>query len=257
MTLKTHQLTIKTPSKTICQPLNLTINPGEIWGILGANGSGKSTLLQALAGLSTETYPDIYWQGRALHTYSPRARAAQIAFLFQDTHLTFAQTVWDFCALARFPHHRFFNKLSALDESIVNESLQKTALLAFKHRSVLTLSGGEKRRLALAAVFAQTPQLFLMDEPCNHLDLHFQQQLFAEIKKAAANQAAIMMSLHDVNQVAAHCDHVLMLFPDGTHRQGLTENLLTETALSLLYQHPFKKISYENKAFWMPFDTLN
>jgi iron complex transport system ATP-binding protein len=157
MTLSTHQLTLKIANKTICQQLNLIISPGEIWGVLGANGAGKSTLLHALAGLSTEIYPEIYWRDRALYTYSNRERAAQIAFLFQDTNLTFAQTVWDFCALARFPHHRFFNKLSTLDEKIVNDSLQKTALSAFKNRSVLTLSGGEKRRLAIAALFAQTP----------------------------------------------------------------------------------------------------
>ena len=251
--LQTKAITIAIDGHTICKHLDLTVQTGQSWGVLGANGSGKTTLLQTLAGLRPVNLGEIWLNESKLNHLSPITIAQSIAILFQDFIDTFPQTVWDYCKTSRYPHLAYFKKESQHDLHIVMQALELMDLHFLKKRPISHLSGGEKQRLALASVLAQTPDIYLLDEPTNHLDVRHQMLVLRYFYQLAmANSAAVMMSLHDVNLAQRFCTHILLLFPDGHSLQGCTPEILTAANLSSLYQHKMNAINTVNGVYWQP-----
>ena len=246
--LEAKQIEIKIGNKKICQQLNLTLNAGEIWGVLGPNGCGKTTLLHALTGLHPLQQGEIYCHGEKLKNLSTKVIAQSIGLLFQDFNASFPQTVWEYCLESRFPHLNYFKKATEQDKKMVWHALQMTELNELSHRVITKLSGGEKRRLALSALLAQTPTIFLLDEPSNHLDIKHQMNIFTYLQKLAkTDRVSIMMSLHDIHLAKQFCSHLLLLFADGSTKQGETKQIMTIENLTTLYHYPMEKFyGYQN-----------
>ncbi|TAK74233.1 MAG: ABC transporter ATP-binding protein [Gammaproteobacteria bacterium] len=234
--LLAEHITLKAANKLICRDLTLTLQAGEIWGILGQNGSGKTTLLHALAGLHPLTSGQIWLGQHTLSALTPKTIAKQRAILFQDTHPTFSLSVREYCLTARYPHLSYFKKPSTHDQHIIDQALEVVELTAHQQQAITTLSGGEKRRLAIAAVLAQTPLIYLLDEPTNHLDMRHQISVLQHFRQLAQQQGiSIIMSLHDANLARQFCDQVLLLFANGVAQQGHVEELLATENLRRLY----------------------
>lgn len=232
MLLKTNKLSITLTSKTLCRDLNIMIYPGDTWGILGANGSGKTTLLQTFAGLQPNYQGEIFLREKPLLDYSRKTLAQEIGILFQESSFVFPQTVLAYCENSRYPH----GKNILQDDKIIHDALIKMDLMHFGAQNILTLSGGEKRRLAIAALIAQTPTVFFLDEPMNHLDLRYQIIVMEFFKKLSQEKpVGIMMTLHDIQLAKRYCNKILMLFENGKTQQGEAKNLLTAANLQKLY----------------------
>ena len=253
MTLRTHQLTVAIQNKIICQDLDFTAQPGEVWGILGANGSGKTTMLHTLAGLHPAPAGKIFLHQQPIAKLANKSVAQSVAILFQDNSDTFPQSVWEFCSAGRFPHLSYFSKPGKQDKDIIASALQVMDLDSYSNKNIQHLSGGEKRRLAIAAVLAQTPDVYLLDEPTNHLDVHYQVKTLQHFHHLAkTDSAAIVMSLHDVNLAQQYCSHILMLFNDGSILQGTMSDIMTRENLSRLYCHPMLILNDGKNVFWHP-----
>jgi iron complex transport system ATP-binding protein len=251
--LLTRDLAIRIHKKLICEKLNLTIQAGEIWGILGINGSGKTTLLQTLAGLHPLQQGDIWLNEKRLATLPLKTIAQSIGILFQDFTETFPQTVEEYCRASRYPHLNYFQPKKTHDLEIVTYALHTMGLLALAQRKIHHLSGGEKRRLALASILVQTPRLYLLDEPTNHLDVHYQIKVLSHFRQLTSSTSiTVIMALHDVNLVQQFCTHVLLLLPNGHTLQGTAKDTLTTQNLFELYQHPLHAIQHENSIYWQP-----
>ena len=241
--LQTQHLLVTIAGKTICQALDLNIERGQCWGILGSNGAGKTTLLHTLAGLRPAASGTVLLDGKSLDTLARRAVAQRIGVLFQDAHDAFPDTVLNTVLIGRHPHLQAWGFESAEDIALAQNALAPTGLQGMALRLISTLSGGERRRVALATVLVQDPALYLLDEPVNHLDLHQQIAALELLKtRVRADGKAVMMSVHDVNLAARYCDHVLLLFGDGTLVQGLTSEVLNQAGLERLYRHPIVSI---------------
>lgn len=253
MNLHAKQISIQIHDKTICKDLTLDIKSGESWGLLGPNGCGKTTLLHTLAGLHSLTAGEIFLGETKFHQFSTKAIAQSLGILLQEFVANFPQTVWDYCVAARYPHLAYFKKESDKDKQIVYEALATLELKNCFNRNILQLSGGEKKRLAIAALLAQTPSIYLLDEPTNHLDLRHQINILTHFRQLAATESAtLLMSLHDINIAQRFCDHILLLFPNGRIEQGTREEMLTAKYLTDLYQHPIQSISDRESIFWYP-----
>lgn len=250
--LTTHNLCLEAGRKKILQDSNLTISAGEYWGIIGANGVGKTTLLEALSGLAKPLSGEVCFEGAPLHSFTKKSLAQKIGILFQDLNFHFDETVWSYCSGGRHPHLSAFQRETLQDHSMVRNALHALALDDKLDQSILTLSGGEKRRLALATLLAQDPLLYLLDEPTNHLDIAHQIEILKLFKlKVQLKKVAVLMTLHDINHAHVFCTHLIIFKKDGTLLTGKTRDLLTAENLYATYAHKFVQGTYENQRYWL------
>lgn len=192
--------------------IDLDVESGEFFCILGPNGCGKTTLLRAIAGL-------IPSRGEVLIGESPLSAmkrhdiASRVALLSQLSQVYLAYTVYDTVMLGRYLHQRgAFRSPSKADRESVQSCLDTVGLWDLKDRPIDTLSGGQLQRVFLARTLAQEPALILLDEPTNHLDLRYQVSLM-EALKVWSNQEgkAVVGVLHDMNLALSFADRLLLM----------------------------------------------
>jgi iron complex transport system ATP-binding protein len=133
------------------------------------------------------------------------------------------------------------------------QALESVGLKDMAQRNILTLSGGEQQRLAIACLIVQTPQLWLLDEPHNHLDPHQQVYMLDHLVKHVKNQNnSLCMSLHDINLASRYCSHLLLLHGNTRVLAGPRNAILTEENLSRLYSHPMHRLEVNGRTAWLP-----
>jgi len=251
--LATEGLAIEIGGKRIAGGLDLAVHAGQSWAVLGANGAGKTTLLHTLAGLRPPAAGRVLLDGRPLDGLGRRDIARRLGILLQDSEDPFPSTVLETALIGRHPHIGAWQWESPEDQRRAHDALAQVGLESIANRPVDTLSGGERRRLALATLLAQDPAVHLLDEPSNHLDLHHQIHLLGHLReRITGTGGALVMALHDVNLAARFCDHVLLIFGDGQVRHGPAEELLLTGHLSCLYHHPVKEVSADGRRFFVP-----
>ena len=223
--------------RALVSNLDLEVRAGECWVIVGPNGAGKTTLVATLAGLRPATAGTIAYDGDALETLSPRERARRRGYLPQDSVDHFPATVQETVLIGRHPHLGRFEWESATDVARARSALARFGLADFEPRDVRTLSGGERRRVALAALIAQEPGLMLLDEPSSHLDLGQQITALDTLRSLAHEQRiAIVMVLHELHLALRYADHAIAL-GNGSAMSGAADEVLTADALSTLFGH--------------------
>lgn len=249
--LQTRGLDIAVAARLLCRGLDWSIQPGEQWAILGTNGAGKTTLLHTLAGLRAPLHGQLLLNGTALERLSRRAIAQQVGLLPQDSRDPFPATVWETVVMGRHPHLAPWRDESAEDLRLAQAALRRCGLDGWEQRAITTLSGGERRRVALATLLAQDPALLLLDEPANHLDLRHQAELFALLRERCAAGHSAVMVLHDPNHAQRHASHALLLCGDGSWEAGTREEMLNEERLSRLYGLPLRQVGDEGEWLWV------
>ena len=226
MSLTIQQLSLRTGTRTLVESLDLALEPGKVLGILGANGAGKSTLLIVLAGLAAPAHGQVTLDGQPLDALPPLTRAQHISLLPQGDEGGFFGSVADFVALGHYP----FDSTPDLVPHLATWELTDLA-----HRPLDTLSGGERQRARLAQLAVQAPRIALLDEPLTHLDPAHQARLLAWARGEADAGHNVVLTLHDPNWAACHCDRLLFLFGDGRWQLGTPAELLTPASLEALY----------------------
>lgn len=232
--------------------LSLSLQPGEFLAVLGRNGCGKSLTLHALAGLNAPRHGRVLLNGADLHRLPRRQVARQLGLLPQDREESLSMTALESVMIGRHPHLSFWQREGAADEAIAQTALSQLGLRDFAMRLVPTLSGGEQRRVAMAALLAQAPQIYLLDEPSNHLDPLHQIQVLNLFRALTTQGASIIATLHDPTLADRFADRVLLLYGDGRHRLGTAPDMLTETALSELYLTPMQALGTAPRRAFLP-----
>jgi iron complex transport system ATP-binding protein len=252
--LEVSGLDVRIANQMICQGLSLQLEAGQCWGLLGSNGSGKTTLLHTLAGLRSPATGQIRLQGDDIHSLSRQHVARLLGLLLQDSSDPFPATVLETALLGRHPHVSRWHWEDEQDDIIASRALTSVGLAALSGRIVTTLSGGERRRLAIATLLTQQTPLLLLDEPTNHLDPFHQMHLLRLLTGAVVDkqQGALMMSLHDINLAARFCSHLLLLLPGGQTLSGTVAELLNTEVLERLYRVPMVCIENENGLAFLP-----
>lgn len=251
--LETRSLSVSIGGKQVCHDLNLALHAGERWGLLGLNGVGKTSLLHTLGGVRVADSGEIRVDGQTRSAMPRKQLAQRLGMMLQDSDEAFPSSVMEAALIGRHPHLGAWEWEGAQDEALARAALQAVELTGFEARSTATLSGGERRRLALAALLVQNPQLMLLDEPVNHLDVHHQIGALDLLSKLAREQGkTLLMVLHDVNLAARYCDKVLLLFGDGETLQGEAGEMLTEANLQRLYQHPMRRVQTDGGDYFYP-----
>ncbi|MFN7920441.1 MAG: ABC transporter ATP-binding protein [Bryobacteraceae bacterium] len=223
--------------------VTLRVESGERVALLGANGCGKSTLLRILDGLYIADSGRVQFQGTVLDehnlshpTFSYEFRR-QVALLFQNPDVQlFNPTVFDEVAFGplqlRWPRERILEK--------VEEMLQRLGITELKDRAPHRLSGGEKKRVALASVLVLDPAVLLLDEPTAALDPRSQTQ-FVDLLRSLDHGRTVITATHDLDTVEDIADRCLVMqcgqiIAEGSPRQILADADLLER-VNLVHAH--------------------
>jgi iron complex transport system ATP-binding protein len=251
--LSTRDLTLRVAGRTLLEGLDLDIQAGECWAVLGPNGTGKTTLLHTLAGLREPQAGSVSWQGRPLTGIPRRELARHLGLLLQDDHDPFPANVLETVLTGRHPHLGRWGWEGPSDLALARQALHAVDLAELEDRPLVTLSGGERRRLAIATLFTQDPRLALLDEPTNHLDLHHQVGLLQQLHDTfTADGRALLLVLHDINLALRCCDHLLLLHGDGRWESGRAAELASAERLSVLYGQPLRAIDGDGRRYFTP-----
>ena len=206
LTLK--EVTLRYGSHAVLEDIVLSLEPGEIGGLLGGSGSGKSTLLRAIAGFESLAKGEIIFSGRVIASAAGSVPAHQrgIGMVFQDHALFPHLNVADNIAFGL----RMLGKKQRLYR--VNELLEMIGLAECSQRFPHELSGGQQQRVALALALAQWPALILLDEPFASLDTELRQRLAMDVRALLKlhNTAALLVT-HDQREAFAMADRVGLL----------------------------------------------
>jgi iron complex transport system ATP-binding protein len=238
------QLTLRVPGRTLVERLDLQVHAGAILAVLGRNGAGKSTTLHALAGLRPVSDGHVTLGARALHDWPKRSLAQRIGLLPQVNEDPFPATALDAVLVGRHPHLGFWQWETDADRALAHRCLAAVDLADLDERDVATLSGGERRRLAAAAILAQDPQTYLLDEPIQQLDPQHQLDVLRIFRRLADDGRAVAMSLHDAGLAARFADHALLLFGDGRWAHGPSAEVLNEDSIGRLYGMPVRELRW-------------
>jgi cobalt/nickel transport system ATP-binding protein len=197
--------------------VDLTIEPGERVVFLGANGSGKSTLLRVLDGLAFPQEGSVLAFGEPLTEAALSAEAAnasfrrQVGLVFQNAEVQlFSASVWDEVAFG--PLHMGLEEAEVRQR--VAETLELFELEGIQERPPFHLSGGEKRKVALACVLAVNPRVLLLDEPTAGLDPRSQRWVIDMLERLGAAGKTLITATHDLDVVEEIADRVVVFGED-------------------------------------------
>lgn len=212
---------------TVIHDLSFQVRAGERLCILGPNGCGKTTLLRALAGV-------LSWEGRVeadgllLDQTSPKQRAKKIALMSQFSQTAFDYTVYEAVMMGRYAHQSGFpfSAETEADRAAVEEALRIADVWELREQPVTKLSGGQLQRVFLAKVFAQSPQIILLDEPANHLDLRSQAELIESLRNWTSDgERCVLGVFHDISLALSFADTALLLDQGSMLAGGPVEEL--------------------------------
>ena len=245
--LAASAVSVRAGARELVHGLSAGFNAGEVIAILGRNGSGKTLTLHTLAGLREPAEGVIWLDGVAMPQMRRRALALRLGLLPQDLEDAFVSTAIETVLIGRHPHLSLWQWESAQDERIAREALRAVDMEEFALRRSDTLSGGEQRRLAVAALLAQQPAIYLLDEPTNHLDPHHQLAVLTLFRGLADCGRTVITTLHDPTLAARFADRVLLLFGDGRWSLGPVGTTLTAASLSELYVAPMIELGRDGR----------
>lgn len=209
----------------VLQNVSLTINRGEFVAIAGRNGSGKTTLTRLMMALKKPLCGDILFEGTNTKRYTPADMARHIGYVFQNPdRQIFRDTVSD--EVAYGPEQLGFS----LNEirSFVQEALASTALTQLAMTYPLSLSKGQKQRLAIASALAMQPKMLILDEPTSGQDARERQQLIMLLSKLHQQGKTILLITHDMDLLARLAQRVVVMDKGKKAFDGTTEELFRD-----------------------------
>ena len=250
--LECAALTVSVPGRELVRTLDAQFRPGTVTAVLGCNGSGKSSLLHVLAGLAVPAAGEVRLGGVALSAWGRRDLARKLGLLMQASEDPFPATALETALVGRHPHLDFWQWESAADRAVALQCLAAMDLAGLEARGVTTLSGGERRRLAIATVLAQDPQVFLLDEPIQQLDPQHQLAVLRRFRAAADAGRTVVLSLHDPGLAARFADAALLLAGDGRWQHGPVQEVLSEASVGALYGIAVRELRWPEGRTFVP-----
>ena len=181
--------------------LSLSINKGELFGLLGVNGAGKSTLIKILSGLTKKSSGEVVINGLNLDTDIDKIKEI-IGISPQETSIATNLTVRE--------NLEFFANIYSQDKSYIDDIVKTFNLAEVLNQRAKTLSGGYKRKLSVAIALISKPQILFLDEPTLGLDVFSRRELWGIIEKLKG-KITIILTSHYLEEIEHLCDSVAVL----------------------------------------------
>ncbi|ASQ47877.1 energy-coupling factor ABC transporter ATP-binding protein [Leptotrichia sp. HSP-334] len=237
--------------KNVLENLNLKIETGEFWAIVGKNGSGKTTFCNALRRFVPDFYKGevtgkIVIDGKNLKDFNPKELVTKVGFVFQNPFTQISgvkDTVFEEIAYG-------LENLAVEKEKIikrVNETLKLLEIEHLKDKNPQEMSGGQKQRVALASIIVMDPEILVIDEPTSQLDPKGTQDIFKIINIMAKKGKTIILVEHKLELIAEYAEKIVVLdegkiILSGDKKEILNNRLLEEKGIGM---PQYSKLAYE------------
>ena len=235
--MKISALNFSYGKRAILRGIELNLNRGKFYGILGPNGCGKSTLLKNILQILKPASGIIEINGKKASEYSLKELAALIGFVPQKTALAAALNVNEILLAGRFCRLKSaFSGYDASDRDKVEQIAELLDVKKFLNRSAFELSGGEFGRVLLARALVSEPEILLLDEPTGALDMNYaiEAMRICENLTKTLNLTSVIV-LHDLNLASLFCDEILMLKDGAVRYRGSASELFTPQIIKEIY----------------------
>ncbi|OBQ46501.1 ABC transporter ATP-binding protein [Halodesulfovibrio spirochaetisodalis] len=228
----------------VLHEISLSIEHGEMIGLLGPNGSGKTTLLMSLSGVRKPLLGSIQLNDTNLQQLPPKKRAAQIASVPQYTGETPDIEALSLVLMGRYPYISTLGGYSANDTKIALDCMKETATDSFAYRSVRELSGGEFQRVLIARALAQQTSTLLLDEATSGLDIARTIEIFDLLKQRHHAGKTVIAAIHDINLAALYCTRLIFLKHGRVALDGAVKDVFTDENLTEIYDTPIHTFNH-------------
>lgn len=247
--LKTENLSIGYTSKksqtTIASNINISLNKGELVGLVGANGVGKSTLLRTLTQVQDALEGTILLNTKKLSEVQPIDLAKQLSLVLTEQIVSKNLTVFELVALGRQPYTNWIGKLSETDKNIITKSLTQTNILELKNRKCFELSDGQLQKVMIARALAQDTDVIILDEPTTHLDMYHKAYILKLLQKLVKETGkTILFSSHEIDLAIQLCDKMVVMTNNAVISDSPC-NLISNGTFETLF--PKDLIAFDNK----------
>ncbi len=231
--IRARGLTVTRHRTEILHGVDLDVEQGSLTAIVGANGAGKTTLIQALAGVVPPPKRQVDVDGLDPATASPRELASRIGFVFQNPeHQFIAHTVFDELAHGLTLRQAQGPKGQRMSDAEVAARVEEMlGRFGLEHKAEVhpfLLSGGEKRRLSVGTALITRPQVLALDEPTFGQDRARASELLDLLRGLRDEGTTIMIVTHDLQLVAEHTTHTVILADGRVHAAGRTAELFQD-----------------------------
>ena len=220
----------------ILKHLDLTLEKGLFYSILGPNGSGKTTLLKNIQKILRPARKCIYLNGEDVRLISTKEMSRKLAIVPQEAHVEFDFTVLDMVLMGRSPYLKRFETESSHDLSLAKNAMEITDTWKFKDKSVKMLSGGELQRVIVSRAMVQDTDILLLDEPVSHLDIHHQISILNTVAGFCRSKGITVLAvLHDINLASEFSDSLILMHQGEIMEVGSPDQVITELSVRTLY----------------------
>lgn len=222
-------------NRTILEKASFEVQRGEMVALLGANGAGKTTLLNLISGLLQPTSGLVAIHGRTVSRWTRGDLAKFAALVPQHLEVPFLFTVEEIVAQGRVPYLGKFGRMLGRDHEVIEGAMRSVDVLEMRDRVFAELSGGEKQRVKMAIALAQEPELLLLDEPTQHLDIGRQIEAVALLRRLNERGTTVLAAVHDLNLVRENFGKAILLV-DRQCIAGPVEHVMKPDLLEKAYR---------------------
>lgn len=233
--LEARDVTFAYGARPVLRGITLSVDGGQVLGLVGPNGSGKTTLLRCLAGLLSSD-GQVAYGGTPIESLTLRARARRRAYVPQSVSAAFPYRAAEVAAMGTAHQSRLYGAPDVGDD--VRRVFDEVAFEPPPEQRFDRLSGGERQQVVVARALLQETSILLLDEPTSALDLKHRAAVVAALRRRAGNGAVVVLSLHDLNLAALACDVLLLLDRGQVAAQGSADEVLERETIERVYGVP-------------------
>ncbi|SFS62103.1 iron complex transport system ATP-binding protein [Paenibacillus sp. BC26] len=235
-----QDITFRREERQILDGVNLQINKGEHWVILGRNGCGKTTLLEMMTGYQFPSSGTVDVLGNRFGECDVREVRKQVGYISQSVieKLTLRDPVWEVVATGEYAFLRFYQ---TIDEEVRQKALRlldEVGLLYTADQTLATLSQGERKKVMLARALMSNPKLLIMDEPCAGLDLYEREKLLIDLNRLSERDITVVYVTHHMEEIIPLFTHVALVQDGRIVAAGPKKEVLSPEWLSRAYDWP-------------------
>lgn len=218
--------------RIVAEGIDATLPEGQLTCLIGRNGTGKSTLLRTVASLQPMLGGKIFIGGDDSATLSQKDMARRVSIVLTAAPDAINMDVAQLVALGRTPYTGFWGSLKGSDLRAVQRALSLTDTSHLAHRTVSTLSDGQRQKVMVAKALAQEAPLMLLDEPTAFLDYPSKARLMQLLGRLAHEEGkTILLSTHDIEMALRTADR-LWLMDEDSFTEGTTEQMMADGTIN-------------------------